>query len=52
MIFAGIGNSEGDFADTNFTTSVEDIIHVAKHMRDNYDAPSIIVGHSFGGAWY
>jgi len=48
--FAGIGHSGGDFSDTNFTTSIEDLVLVANHMRDNYDAPSILVGHSFGGA--
>ncbi len=48
--FAGVGHSEGDFSDTNFSTSVEDLISVAKHMKNNYEAPAILVGHSFGGA--
>jgi alpha-beta hydrolase superfamily lysophospholipase len=48
--FAGIGHSEGKFEDTNFTTSIEDIQQVAAYMRDNYDAPAVLVGHSFGGA--
>ena len=48
--FAGIGQSEGQFEDTNFTTSVEDLICVSNYLRQNYEAPSILVGHSFGGA--
>lgn len=48
--FAGIGQSEGEFADTNFTTSIQDLVMVANFMRDNYQAPSLLVGHSFGGA--
>lgn len=47
--FAGIGNSEGQFEDTNFTTSVEDLILVAQHLKENYQAPAILIGHSFGG---
>jgi alpha-beta hydrolase superfamily lysophospholipase len=48
--FAGIGHSEGKFEDTNFTTSVDDLVRVAQHLKDNYQAPSILIGHSFGGA--
>lgn len=48
--FAGIGQSEGAFEDTNFSTSVDDLVAVANYMRDNHEAPSILVGHSFGGA--
>ena len=47
--FAGIGQSEGKFEDTNFTTSVNDLVKVADHMKENYEAPSILIGHSFGG---
>jgi len=48
--FTGLGESEGDFADTNFTSNVEDIIAAAKFLEDHYQAPSILVGHSLGGA--
>lgn len=48
--FAAIGHSEGNFEDTNFSTSVEDLVSVAKHMDINYEAPKVLVGHSFGGA--
>ncbi|MAA70102.1 MAG: osmotically inducible protein OsmC [Bermanella sp.] len=48
--FAGIGHSEGQFEDTNFTTSVDDLVMVADYLKDNYQAPAILIGHSFGGA--
>jgi uncharacterized OsmC-like protein/alpha/beta superfamily hydrolase len=48
--FTGLGESEGDFADTNFTSNVEDLIAAAKFLEDHYKAPSLLVGHSLGGA--
>lgn len=48
--FTGIGESEGDFADTNFSSNVEDLVAAADMMRERYSAPSILVGHSLGGA--
>lgn len=48
--FTGLGESEGDFADTNFSSNVEDIIAAAQFLENNYEAPSILVGHSLGGA--
>ena len=48
--FTGLGESEGDFADTNFSSNVNDLIDAAKYMEENYEAPSILVGHSLGGA--
>lgn len=48
--FTGLGESEGDFADTNFTTNIEDLIAATHFLRDNYDAPEILIGHSLGGA--
>ncbi|MFT7433075.1 MAG: putative OsmC-like protein/alpha/beta superfamily hydrolase [Alphaproteobacteria bacterium] len=48
--FTGLGESEGNFADTNFTTNVQDIIKAAEYMRQNLKAPSILIGHSLGGA--
>lgn len=47
--FTGLGDSEGNFSDTNFTSNCEDIRLAAKFLTDNYAPPSIIVGHSFGG---
>lgn len=48
--FTGLGSSEGDFADTNFSTSVEDLLDAAEFMTSNYGAPNLIVGHSLGGS--
>lgn len=48
--FAGIGASDGAFEDTNFSTNVDDLESAADFMREKYAAPSIIIGHSLGGA--
>lgn len=48
--FTGLGESEGDFADTNFSSNVEDLVAAAEHMQATLDAPSILIGHSLGGA--
>jgi putative redox protein len=48
--FTGLGSSEGDFANTNFTSNVEDLIKAADYMREHMQAPSILIGHSLGGA--
>ncbi|HEV7165452.1 MAG: alpha/beta fold hydrolase [Gammaproteobacteria bacterium] len=48
--FTGLGESEGDFADTTLTTNVSDLQSAAAFMEKNYDAPKILVGHSLGGA--
>ncbi len=48
--FTGLGDSEGNFADTTFSSNVEDLIAAAKYLEDNYQAPKIIIGHSLGGA--
>lgn len=48
--FTGLGASAGVFANTNFTTNVLDLLHAADYMRENLGAPSILVGHSLGGA--
>lgn len=48
--FTGLGESEGDFSDTNFTSNVEDLLAACRFLRDNYKAPNIIIGHSLGGA--
>ncbi len=47
--FTGLGNSEGDFANTNFSSNVEDLIAASDALRSRYVAPSLIVGHSLGG---
>ncbi|GLQ17968.1 bifunctional alpha/beta hydrolase/OsmC family protein [Maritalea porphyrae] len=48
--FTGLGRSGGDFSDTNFSTNVQDLIAAASWLEENYDAPSLLVGHSLGGA--
>lgn len=47
--YTGLGMSGGDFANTNFTSNVNDLIAAADFMRKNYKAPQIVVGHSLGG---
>lgn len=48
--FTGLGRSEGEFADTNFSSNVTDLLTAADWLRQNYGAPSLLVGHSLGGA--
>jgi len=48
--FTGLGGSGGDFANTGFSSNVEDLVAAADWLRANRDAPSILVGHSLGGA--
>ncbi len=48
--FTGLGESEGDFADTDFSSNVEDLLAAARYMEEEWHAPSILVGHSLGGA--
>lgn len=48
--FTGLGGSEGDFANTNFSSNVEDILHAFTFMEANYHIPEILIGHSLGGA--
>jgi putative redox protein len=48
--FTGLGSSEGDFANTSFLSNVEDLVAAANHLRDNFSAPSLLLGHSLGGA--
>ena len=47
--FTGLGDSEGDFASTNFTSNVEDLISAATYLREHYQAPQLLIGHSLGG---
>ena len=48
--FTGLGQSEGTFADTNFSTNVADMLAAASFLEENYKAPSLVIGHSLGGA--
>ncbi len=48
--FTGLGSSQGEFANTSFASNVEDLVKAAEYMRDQGEAPSILIGHSLGGA--
>src|SRR6266852_4645432 len=48
--FTGLGASEGEFANTNFSSNVADLIAAAAHLRQAYRAPAMLIGHSLGGA--
>ena len=48
--FTGLGNSDGDFANTNFSSNIQDLLSAAKMLEEKYQAPSLLIGHSLGGA--
>ena len=48
--FTGIGSSEGDFANSTFSSNVADLVRAANHLRETRKAPTILIGHSLGGA--
>ena len=47
--FTGLGKSEGEFANTNFSSNIEDLLSATDHLRNNFQAPKILMGHSLGG---
>jgi len=48
--FTGLGESEGDFANTTFSSNVDDLVAAANYLRSSRNAPSVLIGHSLGGA--
>jgi len=48
--FTGLGMSEGEFANTHFSSNVEDLVLAARHLKEQYAAPAVLIGHSLGGA--
>ncbi len=48
--FTGLGSSDGEFANTNFTSNIADLVNAADYLREKYSAPTILIGHSLGGA--
>src|SRR5262252_3560685 len=48
--FTGLGASEGEFANTTFSSNVGDLVAAANHLRERYRAPTLLIGHSLGGA--
>ena len=47
--FTGLGSSEGEFANTHFSSNVDDLVAAADHLRKMFGAPAILIGHSLGG---
>lgn len=48
--FTGLGNSQGDFGNTNFSSNIADLVAAADFLRANHQAPQLLIGHSLGGA--
>ena len=48
--FTGLGESEGEFSDANFSGNVDDLIAASDYLTANYQAPALLIGHSLGGA--
>lgn len=48
--FTGLGGSGGDFSSTDFSSNIEDLRLAADYLRQNFEAPSLLIGHSLGGA--
>ena len=47
--FTGLGNSDGDFANTSFSANQDDLVAAADYLRGAFEAPALLVGHSLGG---
>jgi putative redox protein len=47
--FTGLGSSDGDFSNTNFTSNVDDLIAAFQHLQREFEAPALLIGHSLGG---
>lgn len=48
--FTGLGESAGDFANTNFSSNIDDLVAACEFLDSEYEGPSILIGHSLGGA--
>ena len=48
--FTGLGGSDGDFANTTFSSNIEDLLRAVDHLRAQHEAPRVLIGHSLGGA--
>ncbi len=48
--FTGLGSSDGDFANTHFSSNVDDLVAAADWLREHHGAPALLIGHSLGGA--
>ncbi|MFQ5661144.1 MAG: alpha/beta fold hydrolase [Gammaproteobacteria bacterium] len=48
--FTGLGNSDGDFSNTNFSSNLQDLIAASEYLQQHYIGPGMLIGHSLGGA--
>jgi putative redox protein len=48
--FTGLGGSEGEFANATFSSNIADLVRAADHLRRSHKAPTLLIGHSLGGA--
>lgn len=48
--FTGLGGSDGDFSNSNFSSNVADLVAATEYLRNFHQAPSLLIGHSLGGA--
>lgn len=48
--FTGLGKSEGEFSESHFSANVDDLLAVSNFLKEKYEAPSLLIGHSLGGA--
>lgn len=48
--FTGLGSSEGEFANSTFSSNVADLVRAADHLRETRQSPALLIGHSLGGA--
>jgi len=47
--FTGLGGSKGDFAESNFSTNINDLVDAAEFLKTEFHAPQLLIGHSLGG---
>ncbi|WP_417496196.1 alpha/beta fold hydrolase [Maricaulis sp.] len=48
--FTGLGQSDGEFANTNFSSNIQDLVKAGEFLAERHEAPALMVGHSLGGA--
>ncbi|WP_299200776.1 bifunctional alpha/beta hydrolase/OsmC family protein [uncultured Amphritea sp.] len=48
--FTGLGHSQGEFANTGFSSNMQDLLQAVGFLREHYAAPQLLIGHSLGGA--
>ncbi|MBT8253840.1 MAG: OsmC family protein [Flavobacteriaceae bacterium] len=48
--FTGLGESEGDFSESNFSMNIDDLISASEYLKEFYKEPALLIGHSLGGA--